>query len=303
MLHGERLIRFFEHRDGHFAAAKVIGKVVELNEEALAQVAGGDADGVKPLDALEHLFDVELAVAPDAYRRLLPPSTRAAAQPRLRLLAASIGRNALSPVGYNEVWLMAPVVFEGEEVWFALSHLVSPGGDVITGRETFGWPTKMAEQIVIRRLGSALDLSIVRLHRQVLAGRARLAGRPGAGREERLTVLGVQPIGSPIEGADSRYVTQPWAVEFARVSRVDPRSVTLGFPAGRSPGLIGRSDAWHQFAGAPVMSASFGRGTIRRYPGAVRSAGLRPDIIPYLSDRNDAYAGQQPIDSSFLVRT
>ena len=39
---------------------------------------------------------------------------------------------------------MSRCLRQGREAWYALAHLVGPEGDVVFGRETFGYPSRSA---------------------------------------------------------------------------------------------------------------------------------------------------------------
>ena len=175
--------------------------------------------------AAEHLLVVDFNPAAKQLSGVLPPMTQPAAKPVLRMIAASLGVNDLSPLSYTEVWLLLSARMDGEDVWYALSHLVAPGGDVITGRETWGWPTKMAEAVTISTEGDVLAIGVRRLHREVIDGRLRLNGGATGPSQKGFTVLGVQVpptrIGSTaISMIETRMLTLPPSLRLPCMQKV-----------------------------------------------------------------------------------
>ncbi|MDZ4761660.1 MAG: acetoacetate decarboxylase family protein [Alphaproteobacteria bacterium] len=248
--------------------------------------------------ALESALIIDME-APATYRAMLPPNTTPSATPSIRLIAAKLGVNDLSPMGYAENWLFASARFDGEDVWYALAHIVEANGDVITAREMWGWPTKMADAVATTQSGGALDVSVTRLHRQVMRVEAPLKGRSGGAIREQMTVLGVQLTGSALTAYNNRYISQAWSLDLKEVETLDARAVKITFPADYSPAKIGRSDAWHVFQGAKIVSARHAKGDVRRGPGIVRSGDLRPGILPFMAERNDG--GEKQVNTSFAV--
>jgi len=274
------------------------GSMVRLAPEAL--------DAWRKREAFEATADTFLMVDFDlpqkTYTRLLPPETRPVTGPHLRMIAAKLGVNDLSPEHYGESWLLVPALLDGQEVWYALAHLVAAGGDVITGREIWGWPTKMAESVDLTAKGGRLSVTVKRLYRTVMRADVAIKGAPRGLAEERMTVLGVQFTGTPapLGALNERYVSQPWEIAISNSQALELNGVKVDFPAEQSPGSIGRSDAWHEFQGLRTVSAIVGQARIKRLPGQVRGGDLRPAIRPYLADRNDSF-DTTLVNTSFLA--
>ncbi|NWG45558.1 MAG: acetoacetate decarboxylase family protein [Alphaproteobacteria bacterium] len=249
------------------------------------------------------LLLVDFALDPTVYGRSLPPGTNPA-RPVLRMIGANVRVSDFATVPFTEIWLLTPCELDGSEVWYALSHIVSPDGDVLLGRETWGYPTKQAEILTIEPGADAISLRLRRLHREVAAGRISRTAASPASLDESFTVLGIQSLGVSDAGTrNARYVTQPWTVRIRTAERLPPAAIELGFPREASPSRIGRKDPWFEFDGASVTQSLFGSGEIARRPGAYASGPLGAEIRAASAERNDAPGGDDPHPSTFLIRS
>jgi len=145
---------------------------------------------------------------------------------------------------------MSRCLRQGREAWYALAHLVGPEGDVVFGRETFGYPSRSAA-IDWRRAGRSFELTATRLGRTVvtLAGNDIAAGdstgraaRPGAGggaraeyASEQAPVVGLRlhpayramtEHGFREPGPRADLVAQPWAIAWSPRRAVDPAGLS-----------------------------------------------------------------------------
>ncbi len=143
----------------------------------------------------------------------------AVAHPRARRRRPATSR----PQPFHELWLLARCLREGREAWYALSHLVGPDGDVVFGRETFGYPSRMAS-IEWSRDGESFAIAASRLGRRVVELARRRQRRRLLEEDTRLAVeiVGLRlhpPYRAMTEngfvepGPRADLVAQPWTFE------------------------------------------------------------------------------------------
>ena len=243
-------------------------------------------------------LDLELQLDRDVHRRTLPPVLQGAASPHLRIVALDVGTNDVSTLPFTELWLLVSCEHGGQSAWYALSHLVGTGGDVVSGRETFGYPSRMAA-IEWRASGSRFSLRASRLGRDVvrLEGPSESGGATDTG-SKRIDLIGLrqQPPyrvmtlhGFSEPGARGELVAQPWALEGGSRQTIDPGALVLELPDQAAPGRIGAPDPWYEFSAAPIVAAAAGAGAVlRRQPG--REPVALPDHGPYYLERFDGAA-------------
>jgi hypothetical protein len=232
----------------------------------------------------------------------------------VRILALDVERSDLSTQPFHELWLLARCRRDGGEGWYALAHLVGPDGDVVGGRETFGYPSRMAT-IDWSRDGGAFAVAASRLGRQVMKlGAASAAGAEKTGSAEIFEVLGLRlhppyrlmtEHGFVEPGARADLIAQPWTLELAARRSTDPRHVALELPGDAGPGRIGKPDPWYELSGAEVLSIETGRGVLRRGPGF--DCGRVDGYEPFYVERFDgamtaAEATSGEVRHTFLVR-
>ena len=122
---------------------------MKLDAEELERYRRRDALALELRDLRARSTCVSL---PSCTARMLPPGSRSRARAGVAHSRARRRRPATSPPQpFHEIWLFARCLREGREAWYALSHLVGPDGDVVFGRETFGYPSRMAADRVVAR--------------------------------------------------------------------------------------------------------------------------------------------------------
>lgn len=262
---------------------------------------------------LQEALDFQLEVHPAVHARTLPPPLQAGARPLIRVLALKTGKSDISTEPFTELWLFSRCEHEGAEAWYALGHTVGPGGDVVYGRETFGYPSKTGT-IAWSADGALRTLSAQRMTR-TFARIACPATPPTGGANTaqiRVVALRTNPpyramtlTGFTEPGPQADLVSQPWALELTAASALDPALCRLEFPAAAGPGRIGANDPWFELAGGRVVEARVGRGVLRRSPG--RRIAVMEDYQAYYlermdgtTDSNEAVAGGPK--PSFLAR-
>ena len=273
----------------------------------------GELERYRRRDALSFevraTLDVRLAVDPEVHRRTLPPGLDAGAKPMMRILALDLGANDLSTEPFRELWLFAGCAHAGAESWYALSHLVGANGDVVFGRETFGYPSRIAA-IEWALGGTALEVTASRLGRTVVrlaapredadaAGVAGDAGDAGDPRDAEdvggvAVVIGLRlhppyrvmtERGFVEPGPRADLVAQSWTLEPTVRRSVAAARVRLELPADAGPGRIGKPDPWYELAGSEVVAAFAAGGVLRRGPG--RDLGPLAGWEPYYRERFD----------------
>lgn len=242
---------------------------------------------------------VDGALSAEIHRQTLPPMIEAGAEPLVRMMALQIASSDISTVAFNELWLMVRCRHEGRPAWYALSHIVGPGGDVLNGRENLGYPSKTGE-VEVRTGDGAVGFSGRRLLREF----ARVEGRTGGAAalaDETLPVVGIAARFNRPETDDplrACFVIQPWRIAAGAGHTLSNLEIDLSDKPG--PGRIGLPDPWFQLA--PAMPRAWtGPVRVDRMPGA-KGAPVN-DYRAYYMERMDGTrsAAQEPSTSTFLI--
>jgi hypothetical protein len=247
-----------------------------------------------------NLVDIQLVTEREAFVEALPPQFQPGL--RLRLLALRVGDNDLTTAPFNEIWLFAYGVLDNRPLWFALSHIVGPGGELTFGRETFGYPSYRGDIDVVT---TPIDFSVVgrRMNREFFYAEGAFQGfSTGTSLSEmEIACLRSGPFGS----GDPRgeFVVQRWFFQGLR-SSVDRNSLVIEFPDKET--ALGRPDPWFEFNPFRIVSVSVIRqGGMQRMPAEiVAEAG---GIVPYYRERCDGVlpgedAAADPAAPSFRVK-
>jgi hypothetical protein len=225
---------------------------------------------------------------------MLAPGLEAGPEPVLRVLALDVPTSDFSTRPFHELWLFARCLREGREAWYALSHLVGPDGDVVFGRETFGYPSRMAA-IEWSRDGNSFAIAASRLGRRV--AELGVAASGGVAQEDwspAVEIVGLRlhpPYRAMTEngfvepGPRADLVAQPWTFDLSPARSYEAGRLELDLPADPGPGNIGKPDPWYELAGAEVVKVVTGRGTLRRGPGV--TLGKLENYWPYYAERFD----------------
>jgi hypothetical protein len=261
-------------------------------------LTGEEIDRYRARDALElelrDSIDARLRISPEIHARMLPPGLEPGSEPVVRILALDVETSDLSTRPFHELWLLARCLRQERAAWYALAHLVGPDGDVVYGRETFGYPSRMAS-IEWSRDDGAIALLLSRLGRRVF----ELEATVGAAASNRAASAGADVIGLRLHppyrvmteqgfvepGPRADLVAQTWTLELSGARTIDPATAKLDFPAQPGPGRIGKPDPWYELAGAAVISIETGRGLNRRGPGV--ELGRLDRYEPFYAERFD----------------
>ncbi len=233
-----------------------------------------------PFDMIDIRFSGEADSRPD----ILPPPCVGSIRHVLRLLAFRVEASDLSPVPYSEAWLLAFCVVGRARGWYALSHVVGEGGDVLFGREVFGYPSKSGEIDVIV---TPRDFQVEgrRLGRLFCAGQGTVRGTATGTSLSQIDVIGLRPRSLLSNPGPADLITQHWYFQ-GRFYQVDRSSLAVVFPEEPARGLGVASDPWFELGPLQVSSASvIVDATMQRGPGQVLAQAS--DFLPYYAERCD----------------
>jgi hypothetical protein len=247
-----------------------------------------------------NLVDIQLVTEREAFVEALPPQFQPGL--RLRILALRVGENDLSTAPFNEIWLFAYGVLENRPLWFALSHIAGPGGELTFGRETFGYPSKRGEVDVIT---TPIDFSAFgrRMNRDFFYAEGAFQGFSTGTSLSEMEIACLRS--GPFAGDDPRgeFVAQRWFFQGQR-SFVDRASLVIEFPDKET--ALGRPDPWFEFNPFRVVSITvMQQGGMQRMPAEiVAGAG---GLAPYYRERCDGVlpgenAAADPAAPSFRVK-
>jgi hypothetical protein len=245
-----------------------------------------------------NLVDIQLVTEREAFLEALPPQFQPGL--RLRILALRVGENDLTPAPFDEVWLFAYGLLENRPLWFALSHIVSPGGELSFGRETFGYPSKRGDVSIIT---SPIDFSVLgrRKERDFCYTEGVFQGFSTGTSLSQMDIACLRS--GPFGGGDpaGELVVQQWYFQGKR-SFVDRSSLVIEFPGDAADEA---SDPWFEFNPFRVVSVTvMQHGRMQRLPSEI--AARVDGISRYYLDRCDGVLpGQDPAEPatpSFRVK-
>ncbi len=230
------------------------------------------------------MIDIRLSAGAGRHPNILPPPCLGAMRHVLRILAFRVEASDLSPVPFSEAWLLAYCVVGRARGWYALSHIVGEGGDVVFGREVFGYPSKSGEIDVVT---TPQDFVVEgrRLGRQFCLGQGAVRGMATGVSLSQLDVIGLRPRSLLSKPGPADLITQRWHYQ-GRFYHVDRPSLTIALPEQPARGLTFASDPWFELGPFEASSASvIVDATMQRGPGEVLAQ--TPDFLPYYAERCD----------------
>lgn len=239
-----------------------------------------------------NLVDIQLVTEREAFVEALPPQFQPGL--RLRLLALRVGENDLTPSPFNETWLFAYGVLDNRPLWFALSHIVGPGGELTFGRETFGYPSKRGEVDVVT---TPIDFSVLgrRMGRDFFYSEGTFQGFSTGTSLSEMEIACLRAGPFPNDDPRGEFVVQQWFFQGQR-SYVDRASLVIEFPDKET--AFGRPDPWFEFNPFRVVSVTvMQQGGMQRMPAEIvaESGG----IAPYYRERCDGVLpGEDPAADS-----
>ena len=240
-----------------------------------------------------NMVDFQLAVEAATHAEILPPMCDPGSRPVLRVLALRAESSDLSPQPFHEAWLLAYCRVNGRPLWYALSHIVSAGGDLLHGRETFGYPSVQGN-IDAMVTTEVFSLSGSRLGREFVRGGASVRGFSTGTSLAQIDIVGLRA--APFRAGEAprgELVAQTWFFQGRRLYG-DPKTAQLEFPDKPAPGGIGRPSPWFEFQPFHLMSAA-GVEDVGMQRGPGRIVAEVPDFTPYYRERCDGLLpGEQP---------
>jgi hypothetical protein len=273
----------------------VKSSAVMLTKEEVKRWRSRESLDLDPAD----VADIRLEYDAAKHAATLPPPCKPGDDPSIRILAIRADKSDFTTRPFTELWLLSRCLLEGEAGWYALSHIISWDGDMLFGRETYGWPTKVGEpQMTV----DPLQLSILghRFMRDFFHATIPLPLDEPRPYSSDLTVVGLRPSPKGVEPR-ARYVTQPWRIAVESAHEARPEEAYLAFPEEPGPANIGKNDPWFDFADAKVVSAVVGRGAVRRFPGAVSPASVADIDLKWFRERMDGMTGRAPQSGTYLI--
>jgi acetoacetate decarboxylase len=111
-------------------------------------------------------FDAEMALVffrtdPEVIKRIVPEPLKPAAEPFATVFVAKYPKTNFGSV-YNEAALFVTVEYDGQLGGYCLAMPVTEDMALIGGRETFGFPKKMADEISLERTENGVQGRCVR---------------------------------------------------------------------------------------------------------------------------------------------
>jgi acetoacetate decarboxylase len=258
-----------------------------LTPEELQRYRGREALELDPV----RIIDLSLELDASLHWKILPPQCPPGADHRIRILALDVERSDLSTRPFVELWLMARCELAGAPAWYALSHIVSWDGEVLFGRETFGYPSRLGDPEMTFD-GCRYDILGRRMHRTFLAADVPVMLEEPHPHQDAFEVVGIQ-LHRLLDPPCADLLAQPWKVEIHEARGVDVLHLDLQLPDEPGPGKVLRTDPWFELASARVVSGVTGVGTIRRFPG--RLVADLPDFVNWVAERFDGgtpYTGE-----------
>jgi len=227
------------------------------SEEALAAYSQRREVRLEPLEIVE----IEAYIHPQKHAALLPPPCQPFSRPRIKFVG--IRASEARPHPFTEVWLLASCLAGRRTGWYAVSHIVSPDGDLTLGRETFGYPTKTGDPDVFV---SPFEFSLL-CERQGREMAYAEGGNAGFSTGTSLMQMSLFCLQADRDRSEGRLILQPWHYQGLR-RRPDRRSIKLSLSAPDSED--GGHDRWDRLGPLQVTAAAtFENAVMQRSPGEI----------------------------------
>lgn len=244
---------------------------------------------IDPVD----IIDLQFMVGREMHAELVPPPCRGGIRPIMRLMALRVDSSEISPEPFDELWLFASCLVEDHWAWYPLAHCAGPGGDVISGRETFGYPSKMGDVSTVLR-PDGFELAAQRLGRPFVSASGATSGFSTGTSLDEMTVVSLRAAsfrgGPPTKGL---LIEQPWYFH-GRKLRAVRESLEIALPGPDAEATV--RDPWFELNPATLLAAAtFEGGGMQRGPGRV--VGEVADVGPYYLERCDGALPNNALDS------
>ncbi len=217
------------------------------------------------------IVEVDALISPEVHAQLLPPPCLYAGRPLVKVMGIRLTDAEPEPV--NELWLLVYCRIGRTSAWYALSHTVGPGGDLVYGREAFGYPSKSGDpQVVMTPIDCSLAGS--REGREFFYADGGFGGFSTGTSIGRLNVVTLRVRPGQRSG---ELILQQWAYQ-GRRQQVNPATAAMDVPDGESQTGGVRLDPWYGLR--PIQLAAMGAleaGGVQRQPGQVVATMEKPD--------------------------
>jgi hypothetical protein len=236
------------------------------------------------------IVEVDALISPEVHAQLLPAPCVPGSRPLLKVMG--IRFNNVGPEPVNELWLLAFCRIGRTSAWYALSHTVGPGGDLVYGREAFGYPTKSGDpKVVVTPIDCSLTGS--RQGREFFYADGGFGGFSTGTSIGRLNILNLRVRPGQRTG---ELVLQQWAYQ-GRRQQVNPVTAAMDVPDGDSKLTSVRLDPWYGLR--PIQLAAMGAletGGVQRQPGQVVATVAQPNefyrercdgVLPWEADSQE----------------
>ena len=233
---------------------------------------------------------VYFVIKPEVLQRLLPPLLKPAAMPLGIVFLANYPRMNFG-VPYLESAIFLSVDFNGEMGVYCLSMQVTDDMALILGRETFGYPKKMAN-IHMNRVRSEVEGRVERRGVRLLDVRARLTGN--INEEPAFGMMKASLEGNMNTVVfNYKYFAAPTGVGFdynPRLVRHVVRSSHKSIEFGQAEVVLGSTyhDTWGEVEMVKVLGATYTVANITMQPGAVVGEVQQDEFAPYAFGKIDA---------------
>ena len=177
------------------------------------------------------IVTVDAMISRETHEALLPPACRGAGRPMIKVLGMRVNDGDDVAVAHDELWLFAFSIVAGRAAWYMLSHVVGPGGDIVAGRETFGYPSRRGEpEVVVTPIDCSVSGS--RKGREFVYVDGTFQGFATGVSLDQIPVVGLRMKPGSRTG---ELVYQQWTFQGRRY-RMNPRTIGLEFPASDGRG-------------------------------------------------------------------
>jgi hypothetical protein len=246
---------------------------------------------IDPVD----IIDIQFMAGRELHAELVPPPCRGGIRPILRLMALRVDASEITPEPFDELWLFASCLVENKWAWYSLAHIAGPGGDVIFGRETFGYPSKMGDVSTVLR-PDGFDLAAQRMGRQFISTSGSTSGFSTGTSLDEMTVVSLRAEsfgdGPPTKGL---LIEQPWYFH-GRKLRAVRETLEIALPEPGADGRPAVRDPWFELNPlTPLAAATFEGGGMQR--GLGRVVGEVDDVGPYYVERCDGALPSSALDA------
>ncbi len=217
------------------------------------------------------IVEVDAMISPEVHAQLLPPPCVFGGRSLVKVMG--IRYTGLGSLPVNELWLLAYCRIGRASAWYTLSHIVGPGGDLIYGREAFGYPTKSGNPAVVV---SPIDCSLTgsRQGREFFYADGGFGGFSTGTSIGRLNIVSLRVRPGQRSG---ELVLQQWDYQ-GRRQQVNLLTAAMDVPEGEPQENGVRLDPWYGLR--PIDIAAMGAletGGIQRQPGEVVATVEKPD--------------------------